>query len=417
MDYWNEKYNILDLLILIKSRLYFILHVIDDEGSVYTVFEVLNSRGLEVDWLDKCKSMLMGIAFEKLKGKSADFKSNLEWLHRYWSQIYETIGISNINGGEIVSFTATLFNPNKVSHSLKEEDAIDFFRSICINNPEKVVDVSKWLLDVTLELKELIINPRIDAVTRISHARLVAVAIKLSEHLNEMQRKILLEQWERVTFRIFGLFQKDSRNKRGEYTRLANFIMGIKDIISKKVVIDKNYRFKTAMHEFEIITKDFPMEAMIKELSVSDCYNSWAKELRYFFYHYEEYLAKKNGLNLSVKTWEAIWSTSLNDTIEHIYPLTESNAWKGKVTKRKEFHANRLGNLMILPGNINSKIKNKGFIIKKREYSKTEMLSTKEILEYKDWDIKTIEERTNKLLKWAAERWDNISPKEYMDVK
>ena len=59
----------MDLVILLKSKLYFILHVIDDEGSVYTVFEVLNSRGLEVDWLDKCKSMLMGIAFEKLKGK------------------------------------------------------------------------------------------------------------------------------------------------------------------------------------------------------------------------------------------------------------------------------------------------------------------------------------------------------------
>ncbi|WP_282434004.1 hypothetical protein [Desulfosporosinus lacus] len=38
-----------------------------DESTVYTVFEVLNSRGLEVDWIDKCKSMLMGIDFERFK--------------------------------------------------------------------------------------------------------------------------------------------------------------------------------------------------------------------------------------------------------------------------------------------------------------------------------------------------------------
>ena len=57
------------MLRILRNRLGFIFYVLDDEGSVYTVFEVLNSRGLEVDWLDKSKSMLMGIAFEKFKGR------------------------------------------------------------------------------------------------------------------------------------------------------------------------------------------------------------------------------------------------------------------------------------------------------------------------------------------------------------
>ena len=66
VDQWCEKDEISDLLYLIRNKLFFILHILNDEGSVYTVFEVLNSRGLDVDWLDKCKSMLLGIAFEKL---------------------------------------------------------------------------------------------------------------------------------------------------------------------------------------------------------------------------------------------------------------------------------------------------------------------------------------------------------------
>ncbi|UTW70216.1 hypothetical protein KHA80_06250 [Anaerobacillus sp. HL2] len=134
-----------------------------------------------------------------------------------------------------------------------------------------------------MELKEILINPRIEAVSQISHARLVAVAIKLTEHVSNENKVILLEQWERVTFRIFGLFQKDSRNKVGEYTRLAHFIMGIKDILTKKVIIDKDYRFKSAMLEFKKISDDFPMETMIKELSEKDCYNSWGKRAKIFF--------------------------------------------------------------------------------------------------------------------------------------
>jgi hypothetical protein len=410
VEEWHNNYNIVELLILLKSKLYFILHIIDDEGAVYTVFEVLNSRGLEVDWLDKCKSILMGIAFEKLKGKSVNFNSNLEWLHKYWSQIYEAIGVTNINGGDIVKFTATLYHPDKHSRPLKEEDAIEFFRNICTFNPEKVVEVSKWILDVTIELKEILTNPRLEAVSLISHARLAAVAIKLSEHFDESQSKILMDQWERVTFRVFGLFQKDSRNKVGEYTKLSNFIMGINDI--KKIVIDKNYRFKKSMKEMQNIGEDFPMDLMIKELSEKDCYNSWGKELKYFFYRYEEYLSEKKGYSFPVKTWESIWRSSTNETIEHIYPQNESAAWKGKVTKRKEFHSNKLGNLLILPRKLNSRIKNNGFIDKKLEYVNTEMLSTKEILDYDDWDIRTIEERTIELLKWAAVRWDNISIEE-----
>ena len=52
------------LMSLLKNRLFFLLHEIEDEKAVYTVFEVLNSRGLDVSWLDRLKSVLMGAAFE-----------------------------------------------------------------------------------------------------------------------------------------------------------------------------------------------------------------------------------------------------------------------------------------------------------------------------------------------------------------
>ena len=48
---WTEDDRKLTALAaLLKNRLSFLLHEITDEKTVYTVFEVLNSRGMEVSW-------------------------------------------------------------------------------------------------------------------------------------------------------------------------------------------------------------------------------------------------------------------------------------------------------------------------------------------------------------------------------
>jgi hypothetical protein len=52
------------LLRLVRNKLGFVVYDTDDNKIVYSVFEVLNSRGLDVEWLDKSKSALMGRAFE-----------------------------------------------------------------------------------------------------------------------------------------------------------------------------------------------------------------------------------------------------------------------------------------------------------------------------------------------------------------
>ena len=50
---WLEKQgDPLRLISVLKNRLFFLFHEIEDEAAVYTVFEVLNSRGLDVTWFD-----------------------------------------------------------------------------------------------------------------------------------------------------------------------------------------------------------------------------------------------------------------------------------------------------------------------------------------------------------------------------
>ncbi|MEN9280038.1 MAG: DUF262 domain-containing protein, partial [Gloeomargarita sp. DG_1_4_bins_134] len=106
----NKHPNAVKLLALVKNYLYFIFQSLEDKGAVYTIFEVLNSRGLDVDWLDKCKSLLMGLLYEYASSPESNdlFSQYLNELHGYWSDIYREIGLQNIPGHEIIRVAATL---------------------------------------------------------------------------------------------------------------------------------------------------------------------------------------------------------------------------------------------------------------------------------------------------------------------
>ena len=102
----NENRDILDLYACIKNHLSFILHEVSDEKLVYTIFEVLNSRGMEVSWLDRLKSILMGKAFEL---KNEDRVQLIIDLRNIWRDIYAQIGLHQGLSTEALRFAATLY--------------------------------------------------------------------------------------------------------------------------------------------------------------------------------------------------------------------------------------------------------------------------------------------------------------------
>jgi len=397
VNQWSSE--ILSLLKLVKNRLDFIFYVLDDEASVHTIFEVLNSRGLEVDWLDKCKSMLMGIAFKELKDAKQEYIKDLE---DDWSNIYRTIGINKkIPGQEILKFAATLEDISTSSKMISAENAMTLFRKKCEGDkgdPRKVIEVSKRFLRITKQLKEFVTNPRIKAITNISQARLLGISVMLNENLNSSDKKKILEKWEKITFRIFGLYRKDARTKVGDYVRLA------KDIFNKEMATSE------ILERITEIGSDYPADKAAEQLRDTNCYEGWENELIYFMYRYEEYLAKENNGSISETTWAQVWNSSSNKTIEHIHPQSQSNSeWRGKFGTKADFikrQSQRLGNLIILPPSVNSIAGNKSFLEKKEIYEKhRELKLINEIIMMEDWDSKAMEERENRLIEWASREW------------
>lgn len=371
----------IDLVSLLKNRLTFVFHEIGDEALVYTVFEVLNSRGLEVSWFDRLKSMLMAIVFEA-KENSPEITNE---VHTLWSDIYRCIGLRIGMSTESLRFAACFREESARNRLPSEKGAAYILQAQAGSSTANVIEVTTWLKAVTEAMDKVLGNRRIRGVTRIMQSRLVATAINLRSDLTDTDKMEVLRRWENVTFRMYAMFSLDARYSVGEYIRLAWRI--VHEGISRDAILT----------ELSNIGAQYPIDEAVDKLRSNDCYNGWQEELRYFLFRYEEYLAKKAGQNFNNEQWNRIWLANASDSIEHILPQSSGS---DKV--------HRIGNLLLLPPPLNSKLRALAPTKKAEEYRKTGLLIAKEAADQIEgfrWGPRQIKIREEALLNWAKSEW------------
>jgi hypothetical protein len=67
-----------------------------------------------------------------------------------------------------------------------------------------------------------------------------------AQGINEEERRKLLQHWERVTFRIFGLFGKDSRTKIGDYVKIGY----VKRLRGARLKVPQSHQLQRAKMSF-----------------------------------------------------------------------------------------------------------------------------------------------------------------------
>ena len=383
VDNWVASGDIVELLAILRNQISVIFHEIADESVVYTVFEVLNSRGLDVTWFDKVKAMLMAVVFEY--GDTGGKRDTIEEIHRVWKDIYRIIGKRQTLNRETLRFAATLSAKQQPSRPLSEEDAASELMEQCGRSPKKAVDQSKWILKVCEAESQLLANHRLRAVTQILQARLVAISIMLAK-FNEAEKTALLQIWEKVTFRIYGLAGRDTRTAVGEYTRLSWRIQNEK-ITAEEVTSTLKSLAK------EIISLPDALDG----LRNSNVYPSRAEIVRYFMYRHEEFLAHRDGQKLNETQWNRIWAVEPAKSIEHIKPQNSGLRY-----------IHRLGNLTMLPPGINSKLKDIDPANKVSAYETSGLTGSVEVarrIKKAKWSASTVATREEELLKWALTAW------------
>ena len=409
VEQWiEEKDDGLTLLRLIQNRLGFVIFDTEDSRIVYSIFEVLNSRGLAVDWLDKCKSVLMGCAFDLAKSVTAA-DAAIGGLQKLWGNIYTEISRKTIPGEQVLRVAATLqFGPTR-GKPVPADDSLEQFRDEC-KTAQKPQQISEHLYDVARKLVSLEANRALEPVTEILHARILAVALMSTSSLNDAERKRALDQWERVTFRIFGLFGKDSLTKVGEYVRLAERVNNQAEGAS---------RYSEVMEALRKLGAEFRIDDAVEAgLKGQNCYDS-PLVCRYVLWRYEEHLAQLAGKGATVdeQVRRLIWDERADDSIEHVFPQNPEvgGAWDGKMRRGKGKahevgeHVGRIGNLILLPQVLNEEAKRKGFREKKATYEKHNLRMVAEVLTYNDWTLSQIDDRETKIVEFARSAWGDTT--------
>ena len=372
--------SLIDLIVHIKNRLTFIYHEIDDESLVYTVFEVLNSRGLEVSRFDRFKSILMS----KLFDQECTNSDTLDEIHNRWASIFKTIGTLPIST-EILRSAATLYEHDK-SKMRSEEKSVELLVRKSSDGCEKIIETTDWIERVTRSVVKIHNSKREVTVGKISQARLVAVAIDLRDDLSSDAKKELSNYLEKITFCIYGLCKYDSRNDVGKYVRLAYEIN------------NNNTTAKNIKTELASIMNAHPINEKIDSLVTEDCYNKWENALRYLLYRYEEYLSKESGQSITNEQWNRIWEASVSKSIEHILPQSS-----------KKPYVHWLGNLLLLPPNLNAELKDKPPVDKAEKYNQTGLLIAQKVANnLTEWNEAQISERGRKIARWAKKEWGSL---------
>ena len=331
--------NPIELLRLLKNHLWFILHEISDVETVYTVFEVLNDRGLEVSWLAKFKSRLMEVVAESGQGNRAQ---HIKELHRIWGDFYETVGLRFGIDTEALRFASTLRYQYSVSKVINEEDAVGRLMSEVNANVARTIEISNWLVKVLNAVNRLLEEKK-QPVTKIRHARLLAVSIIL-RGFPRKRRKKTSRSMGKKHLSVFSVYAVKTLGQGvGDFVRLSREIYK-KDLspddISKRI---------------RKIGTGYTIDEAGDQLWNADCYTKWKDELRYLLYRYEEHLAEQRGASLPTPQWNQIWKDSAMNSIEHILPQSKGSQHRSKTS----IFVHRLGNLLLLPPAVNSELGSK----------------------------------------------------------
>jgi hypothetical protein len=380
---WAAKANPIELVALLRNRLSMIYHELTDEAAVYRVFEVLNSRGLDVRWIDKCKSQLMGLLFQT--ADTAQRVEVLKEMHGTWQDVYRILGLRGDLGDDALRFAGTLRAGQQKNRLLSQEDAATTLVQRSAGSLAQIIDQARWLKSVVSVVNRLDSNTRLKAVTRIVHARFLGVSILLREFPADIEES-LMGYWERLTFRIFGLGGADTRNKNGDYVRLAF------DIFSEQL------NQKEILERMRSIGEEFPIEKVMT--GVNDYYQSyegWTEELRYLMFRYEEYLAREAGEKINQTEWIKIWAVDPSKSIEHIKP--QSSQVK---------YVHHVGNLTMLPPGMNSSLQDKSPKQKAASYVECGIRVTRDVaraIRAGAWDEKAVLARARKIERFILKEW------------
>ena len=480
---WHKEEGISGLQGMYRTltkRLLFNEYIIKDEFDVFVAFETMNNRGKTLSDLELLKNRLIYLTtlYTDAELDLAERRDLRNLINDAWKEVYFQLGrnkskplndddflrahwmmyfkYSRQTGRDYIKFLLEeQFTPQRVHRKIvqaveleeAEEQTSDADLEADDENGLEEVDASEPLMFAELrpnEIRDYVKSLKTSSVhwfhtfypemsddptqkgtewiqrlnqLGMAYFRPLLMAI-LKTCDDPGQRVGIIKEIERFVFVVFRLTQARSNYGSSEFSNAVRAInRGDMDLADLKQRL-RNWMSFTFTDENYFANDDFCL-LLQKKFENGQGYYGWSG-LRYFLYEYEL------GLLSSSRHKKVDWADLLKSpkdkiSIEHIFPQSETAAWKpafkGIRKREREAYRNSLGNLLLLSSAINSSLQNDAYAEKKkpkcnRDGSKLRngyadgSHSEIEVSQYEDWGPDEIRERGIRLLKFMEKRWN-----------
>lgn len=363
----------------VAEKLLFIQIMVDDDVSAYTVFETLNSRGVELTSTDLLKNYLFS--------KVSKSRTDLDHVKAQWKEVIDLIGLNNfptflrhyINAREAIVTKDRLFKRLKATVNTDQDvfTLLDNLQASAYLYDALSKPGDEFWLDYP-EAKEAIRELKLFKITQFRP--LAITAISKLDHADFAQ---LMKYCAIISFRYNIIGRLNPNDMEKVYNRAAVNVSNGKANTAREVFHD--------LKAIYVADEQFVDAFSTKSINT----RSYKKLVRYILVKLENQLSNKR---IDFETTDV--------TIEHILPENPSEHWDQFFSEDERFNlVYRLGNYTLLEEKKNRReASNTDFDRKKQIYATSEFELTKGIAP-PEWNPEVLRARQKKLAGVASTVW------------
>lgn len=362
----------------VVDGLFFTMIVVNDEMNAFRVFETLNARGVQLSSSDLLKNYLFSLV-----DRDHTHQSHIDTLENKWAQLTD-----NIKAEKLPEFLRYYWNTqhksiraNEVFKVIRKDITTDTQVFQLVNEMIRFSDVYMALMDENDELwvdNETRHYVGLLNLFKLKQPYSALMAAKIN--LDDASFKQLLKTIIKLCFRYNIICDRNPNDQDLPFNNLAVSI-------SNEKRVDYSLLAPIEVEDSEFVNA-------FQEKSFS--YNSRnAKIIRYILGRIEHY----KGSSLDVQYDDE------NASIEHILPQNYDERWGVDEDKAPRL-VGRLGNTCILEREINRKLQDAPFDVKKQAYGESKYYYAHKISEEESvWNENSIIRFQKEMAKAAASIW------------
>jgi uncharacterized protein with ParB-like and HNH nuclease domain len=376
----NEEEKVEDVMGLadqLAHKTWFVITRVPDDTQAYTLFEVLNDRGLELSISDLIKNVLLSHATEV---------ERLDRAKDFWSEIAAALDYQNISAFIRYHWMST--NGRKITES-------DLFPKIKAEIKKmSATELVKFLKTLSSEAENYA-----QIIGRGTTTGEAAAQLELMRAYGfRVVNSLLLAIWATSTDEKFrAQAVRSLKNFLVQYATFANQVTN--DLEALLAELSASLR-RSGKNGFNALVKRLK-QSLPSQTTVWDEFSKLEPNISVARAILSEIEAHLTGDEKTIAGTDKV-------NIEHIFPQSPDHQWVKTFAAEgaEDSYVARLGNLTLLSAKLNKQASNKSFNEKlARHYKKSDFKITKGLEDYASWTVKSVEKRQAELLRLAKKVW------------